>query len=320
MTTTRVVFMGTPEFAVPVLQALIDAPDFQVVGVVTQPDRPAGRGNKLRPSPVKELAVARQIEVFQPEKLRGEAVMEYLSAWQPDVHVVAAYGQILRQAVLDLPRYGSINVHASLLPRWRGAAPIQAAILGGDAETGITIMQMDAGLDTGPMLSKAAVPILPTDTGQTLHDKLAAVGGPLLVDTVRGFIAGKIQPQPQDEALSTYAPRIQKEDGQLDWSQSAVEIDRRVRAFDPWPGTFTAWDGQLLKILAGQIVAGGGKRVLPGQVSLKSGMAPLVIGTSEGLYAPTMLQMAGRKAMTAADVVNGFAQMDGVILGEQPPV
>lgn len=320
MTITRVVFMGTPEFAVPVLQALIDAPDFQVVGVVTQPDRPAGRGNKLRPSPVKELALVHQIEVFQPEKLRGEAVMEHLAAWQPDVHVVAAYGQILRQAVLDLPRYGSINVHASLLPRWRGAAPIQAAILGGDAETGITIMQMDAGLDTGPMLSKAAVTILPTDTGQTLHDKLAVVGGPLLVETVRGFIAGNIQPQPQDESLSTYAPRIQKEDGQLDWSQSAIEIDRRVRAFDPWPGTFTLWDGQLLKILAGQIVAGGGKRVLPGQVSLKSGVAPLVIGTGEGLYAPTMLQMAGRKAMTAADVVNGFAQMDGVILGEQPPV
>lgn len=320
MTITRVVFMGTPEFAVPVLQALIDAPDFQVVGVVTQPDRPAGRGNKLRPSPVKELAVAHQIEVFQPEKLRGEAVMEHLTAWQPDVHVVAAYGQILRQAVLDLPRYGSINVHASLLPRWRGAAPIQAAILGGDTETGITIMQMDAGLDTGPMLSKAAVPILPMDTGQTLHDKLAVVGGPLLVETVRGFIAGNIQPQPQNEPLSTYAPRIQKEDGQLDWSQSAIEIDRRVRAFDPWPGTFTFWDGQLLKILAGQIVVGGNKRLLPGQVSLKSGVAPLVIGTGEGLYAPTMLQMAGRKAMTAADVVNGFAQMDGVILGEQPPV
>lgn len=320
MAITRVVFMGTPDFAVPVLQALMDALDFSIIGVVTQPDRPAGRGNKLRPSPIKTLALSHGLEVFQPEKLRGEAVMAQLAAWQPDVQVVAAYGQILRQAVLDLPRYGSINVHASLLPRWRGAAPIQAAILAGDTETGITIMQMDAGLDTGPMLSKASVPILLTDTGQTLHDKLAEMGGPLLVETLRDYIKGDIQPQPQDEAIATYAPRIQKEDGQLDWTQSAVEIDRQVRAFDPWPGAFTLWEGQLLKILSGEIIDTVAKQLLLGQVSIKTGLAPLVIGTSRGLYAPSMLQIAGRKAMTVGDFVNGFAQIDGVVLGELPLV
>ncbi|PJF40570.1 MAG: methionyl-tRNA formyltransferase [Phototrophicales bacterium] len=309
----RVVFMGTPEFAIPSLQALIDAEDIEVVGVITQPDRPAGRGNQLRPSPVKQLAQRHNLPVFQPEKLRGEIVLEQLRTWQPDFHVVAAYGQILRQTVLDLPKYGSINVHASLLPRWRGAAPIQAAILHGDTESGITIMQMDAGLDTGPILSKRAIPISPQDTGQSLHDKLAAIAGPLLVETLRDIINGKITPQPQDETLATYAPRINKEDGRLDWTQSAIEIDRRVRAFFPWPGTFTNWNDQLLKIIAGHPVL---ETSLPaGMVKINHNQYSMLIGTGEGSYAPSILQLAGRKAMNTQDFINGFSEIDGATLG-----
>lgn len=311
----RVVFMGTPDFAVPTLQSLIDAPDIDIIGVITQPDRPAGRGNQLRPSPIKQLALEHDFPVFQPEKLRGSAAMEQLQAWQPDFHVVAAYGQILRQAVLDLPTYGSINVHASLLPRWRGAAPIQAAILHGDHETGVTIMQMDSGLDTGAMLKKGFVSITTDDTGQSLHDKLAAIGGPLLIETLRGIIAGDVVPEPQDDALSTYAPRIEKEDGRLDWTQSAVEIDRRVRAFFPWPGTFSDWSGQLIKIVTGQPVPD--IHLPSGQVKVNHKGHPLLIGTGAGCFAPHQLQLAGRKAMDVGDFINGFAEIDGAFLGSE---
>lgn len=312
--TRRVVFMGTPEFAVPTLQALIDAPDFNVVGVVTQPDRPAGRGKQVQQSPTKQLAIQHDIEVFQPEKLRGAEVMAKLRSWYPHFQVVAAYGQILKQAVLDLPEFGSINVHASWLPRWRGAAPIQAAILAGDTQTGITIMQMDAGLDTGPMLSQEAVEILPYDTGETLHNKMAAVGGPLLVATLRGFLAEEIKPQPQDDALATYAPRINKEDGKIEWTQSAIEIDRRVRAFNPWPSAFTTLAGQMLKLHIGFPIAGNPKNLQPGEVSTQDDDAPLVIGTGDGRYAPSRLQLEGRKAIGVVDFLNGVSEIHGVIL------
>lgn len=311
--TKRVVFMGTPDFAVPSLRALLHAEDFEVVGVVTQPDRPAGRGNRLRQSPVKVVAMEHQVELFQPEKLRGEAVIAHLQNWQPDLHVVAAYGQILRPVVLDLPPYGSINVHASLLPRWRGAAPIQYAILAGDDTTGITIMQMDPGLDSGPILSQESIPIASDETGESLHDKLAAIAGPLLVDTLRGFISGAIKPQTQDESLVTKAPSIKKEQGAIDWTKPADYIERQVRAYHPWPGTFTYWDGDLLKIFGGRVVAG---KLKPGQVFCSHAEAPLVIGTGEGGFAPAQLQLAGRKAMDVSDFVNGFAQIDGVVLGE----
>src|SRR4051812_47649044 len=213
---TRLIFMGTPDFAVPTLQALIDSPHYDVVGVVTQPDRPAGRGKTVQQSPIKQVATAAGIPIIQPEKLKAPGVIDQLQSWQPDLIVVAAFGQILRQNVLDLPRFGCINVHASLLPRWRGAAPIQAAIRAGDSQTGITIMKMDAGLDTGPMLRQRAIPIEPTDTGQTLHDKLAAVGGPLLIETLGPYLRGEIQPQVQDESGQTYAPMLKKEDGAID--------------------------------------------------------------------------------------------------------
>ena len=229
-----IIFMGTPDFAVPSLRALIQHHD--VIGVITQPDRPAGRKGKLKQPPIKQLAQQHNIPVFQPEKLRRKATQQDLLDWQPqvpDLYVVAAFGQILPQSVLDIPKHGSINVHGSLLPRWRGAAPINAAIRAGDQETGITIMVMDAGMDTGPMLSKRAIPIEATETAQTLHDKMAQLGADLLTDTIPGYLAGDIQPEPQDDELATYAPQISKEDGEIDWTQNAASIERLVRAFTP---------------------------------------------------------------------------------------
>lgn len=313
----RVVFMGTPDFAVPALQTLIAADDVDVIAVITQPDRPAGRGKQLRPSPVKQVALDHDLPVFQPEKLRGKEVYAQLEAWQPDFHVVAAYGQILRQKALDMPTYGSINVHASLLPRWRGAAPIQASILHGDKETGVTIMQMDIGLDTGDMLKKGVVEITEQDTGQSLHDKLATIGGPLLLDTLRGIVAGNISPEKQNDDLATYAPRIEKEDGRLNWVHSCIDIDRRVRAFYPWPGTFTDWDGQMLKIIAGQPIQD--VEIAAGTVKVNHRGYDLLIGCGEGSFAPTTLQIAGRKAMHVNDFLNGFAEIDGTTLGTTTP-
>jgi methionyl-tRNA formyltransferase len=204
------------------------------------------------------LATEHGIPVYQPEKLRRAEAIETLRKWLPDAYVVAAFGQILPQAVLDIPHYGSINVHASLLPRWRGAAPIQAVIRAGDSQSGITIMKMDAGLDTGPILSSRAIALSQRETGQSLHDKLAALGAELLIETLPGYLSGVIQPQPQDDAQATYAPAIAKEEGIIDWTQDAAAIDRLVRAFTPWPGTMTTWNGQPLKILSGSVSAWAG--------------------------------------------------------------
>lgn len=294
----KIVFMGTPEFALPTLERLIQHHD--VIGVVTQPDRPAGRRQQIQPSPVKQRALAAGIPVFQPEKLRRAEAIEELRRWQPDVYVVAAFGQILPQAVLDIPRYGSINVHASLLPRWRGAAPIQAAIRAGDTETGITIMKMDAGLDTGPILSQQAIPIAPDETGASLHDKLANLGGDLLIETLPGYLDGTIQPQPQDDTYATYAPMIKKEEGQIDWTLDAAAIDRLVRAFTPWPGTYTLWNGQTLKILGGTVGVGSYE---PGLVVNHNGR--VAIGTGSGLYSPMQVQLAGRSALRTSEFIRG---------------
>ncbi len=308
----RVIFMGTPEFAVPTLRALLDHPDFEVVGVVTQPDRPAGRGQEARLSPVKHAALAAGIPVFQPEKLRTPEAFARLQAWAPDLIVVAAFGQILRQNVLDLPPQGCINVHASLLPRWRGAAPIPAAIRAGDAESGITIMQMDAGMDTGPILAQRSVPLDPRETGQSLHDRLALLGGELLLETLPGYLSGQIQPRPQpdDPALITHAPPLKKEDGLIDWTRSAIEIDRLVRAFTPWPGTFTYWDDKLLKILSGFPADGV---VEPGRVVKHADR--LAVGTGSGVFVAERLQLEGRKAMNAEEFARGQPGIVGAILG-----
>jgi len=322
---TKIVFMGTPDFSVPTLQALIKY--HEVIGVVTQPDRPAGRGNQVQISPIKRLAVEHSIPVFQPEKLRRAEAIDALKQWQPDVYVVAAFGQILPQAVLDIPPFGSINVHASLLPRWRGAAPIHAAILAGDEQTGITIMKMDAGLDTGPMLSQGKLEIMPDETGESLHDKLAQLGADLLLNTLAGYLSGAIPPHAQSDFGVTYAPQISKEDGRIDWSQSAWEIERKVRAFTPWPGTFTIWDGQQLKLLSGTPDDNAPTQAFswfredraerymntpPGTVLERDGRAEIV--TNDGVFCPTVVQLAGKKAVSIHDFLNGHPSFIGANL------
>src|SRR5215216_4742082 len=238
---TRVVFMGSPDFSLPTLRALTNA--YKVVGVVTQPDRASGRGRELKPPPVKSLAQELNIPTIQPEKLRQPEAMEQLRLWNPDLIVVAAFGQILKKDVLYLPRFGCINVHASLLPRWRGAAPINAAILHGDEETGITIMQMDVGLDTGPMLSQRSIRLRRDDTAGSVFEKLSRLGADLLIDTLPDYLSGKLTPTPQPEEGVTYAPMLKKEEGRLDFTHQVNELERRVRAFNPWPGTFMDLDG-----------------------------------------------------------------------------
>lgn len=314
----RTLFMGTPAFAMPPLQALLDAQDFQVVGVVTQPDRPAGRGQTVQQSPVKQLALSAGAPILQPEKLRPPGVIEQLAALAPDLIVVAAFGQILRQNVLDLPRYGCINVHASLLPRWRGAAPIQAAIRAGDAETGISIMKMDAGLDTGPVLEQRAVAIDREETGETLHDKLAALGGSMLLETLRRYVSGEISPQPQDESRATYAPMLKREDGRIDWTQSAHTVEQMVRAYHPWPGAFTLFKGQLLKLLPDEgtgvpsAVPTDGQ---PGAVAFR-GPGLVGIGTGDGMYLPQRVQLAGRPVLSISAFLNGHPDFVGSVLGQ----
>lgn len=303
-----IVFMGTPEFAVPTLRALIE--HHHVIGVVTQPDRPAGRGGKVRTSPIKDVALAHGIPVFQPERIRRLDAIETLRHWEAEAYVVAAFGQILPQAVLDIPRYGSINVHASLLPRWRGAAPIHAAIRAGDAETGVTIMRMDAGLDTGPTLSVRALPITRDETGESLHDKLADLGAQLLIDTLPGYFSGQLDPQPQPEEGVTYAPQITKDEGRIDWNQPAVTIERQVRAFTPWPGTFTSWQGRQLKIHSGGTAPG---HLPPGQVARRG--EHVVVGTGDGLFVLGELQLEGKRRVTIGDFVRGYPDLIGAKLG-----
>jgi methionyl-tRNA formyltransferase len=309
----RIVFLGTPDFAVPSLNALADHADFELVGVVTQPDRPAGRGRSVRQSPVKERAAALGLPVFQPETLRKQESVDHLSAWEPDLLVVAAFGQILRAPVLDLASFGCINVHASLLPRWRGAAPIQYAIRAGDGETGVTIMKMDEGLDTGPMLAQGSIPIAPDETGASLHDKLAALGAELLPATLAGYLAGEIAPQPQPEEGVTLAPTLKKSAGEIDWADEAAAIDRQVRAYTPWPGTFTHFEGDLLKVIAGAPLPGAGEEARPGTL-LAEGDA-LAVQTGGGLYRLDVVQPAGKNQMSSQAFLAGRPDAVGTRLG-----
>jgi methionyl-tRNA formyltransferase len=294
----RIVFMGSPDFAVPTLRLL--AGTYRTVGVVTQPDRPSGRGRTLVAPPVKLAALELGLPLVQPEKLRAPEVMQQLRDWAPDLIVVAAYGQILRQEVLDLPHFSCVNVHASLLPRWRGAAPINAAILAGDAQTGVTIMIMDAGVDTGPMLTQRALPIAPEDTAGSLFEKLAALGGKLLLETLPKYLSGEIQPQPQPDEGATYAPMLKKEDGLLDFSLPADELARKVRAFNPWPGTYLPFNGQPLKVRAAHREAGRGE---PGQRSIQQGLP--VVATPNGLLILDEVQPAGKKPMPGKAFLSG---------------
>lgn len=288
----RIVFMGSPDFAVPTLHALAADAAYTLVGVVTQPDRPAGRHMTLTPPPVKVAAEALGIPVIQPQKLRQPEAMDQLKAWAPHLIVVAAFGQILRPEVLDLPQYGCVNLHASLLPRHRGAAPIQAAIVAGDAQTGITIMKMDPGLDTGPMIRQRAIAIESQDTGGSLFEKLSQLSGPFLLETLPEYLAGNLKPVPQPETGSTYAPMLKKEDGLLDFTRPAVELERRVRAFNPWPGCFINEESGPLKVHKVHVTAA---KTEPGKRVVIDGLP--AIGTGDGLLVLDELQPAGKKSM-----------------------
>jgi len=296
----RVVFAGTPEFSVPCLEAC-RASGAEVVAVYTQPDRPAGRGRKLTPSPVKEAAVAAGIPVEQPESLKSEEARAKLAAYAPDLMVVVAYGLILPRKVLAIPRLGCWNVHASLLPRWRGAAPIQRAILAGDAESGVDLMQMEAGLDTGPVLLERRTPISRDDTGGTLHDRLAALGADVLTEGLARAIAGEtLPPRPQPEEGVTYAHKLDKAEARLDFTRPAIELERQVRAFDPWPVAEGEIGGEMLRIWAARAVEGKG---VPGAV-IGMSRDGIDIACGDGALRVTALQRAGGKRITAADYLN----------------
>ncbi|WP_160285391.1 methionyl-tRNA formyltransferase [Pseudomonas knackmussii] len=309
----RIVFAGTPDFAAEHLKALLDTPH-QIVAVYTQPDRPAGRGQKLMPSPVKQLAVEHGLPVLQPPTLRNEEAQAELAALQPDLMVVVAYGLILPQVVLDIPRLGCINSHASLLPRWRGAAPIQRAVEAGDAESGVTVMQMEAGLDTGPMLLKIATPISAEDTGGSLHDRLARLGPPAVIEAIAGLAAGTLQGEVQDDALATYAHKLNKEEAKLDWSLPAAELERRVRAFDPWPVCHTTLNGETLKVWAARLGEGKGE---PGKI-LDASRDGLLVGCGEGSLLLTRVQLPGGKPLAFADLFNSRREQfaAGLVLGQ----
>jgi methionyl-tRNA formyltransferase len=307
----RIIFMGTPDFAVPSLHALHGA--HTVALVVTQPDRPAGRGCCVAMSAVKCAAVALGLEVYQPTSLRLPDALARLAAAKADVIVVAAYGLILRPPVLEMPPHGCVNVHASLLPRFRGAAPIAAALLAGDDVTGISIMRMDAGLDTGPVLAQSAEPIGADDTAGTLTDRLAERGAELLLETLPRWLAGEILPQPQDEALAVYAPRLSKEDGEIHWHEPAVAIARRVRAFSPWPGAFTFWDGRRLKITrAAPLPDWIGPEPAGTVIEVCGGLA---VAAGQGALQLQELQLEGKRCLTAEGFVCGQTAFLGARLG-----
>jgi methionyl-tRNA formyltransferase len=294
----QTVFMGSSDFSVVILEQLIK--HYMVKGVITQPDKPAGRGKALTPPPVKRVALHHGLDVYQPEKLNVPETMEWLNLWKPDFIVVAAYGKILRPNILDFPQFGCLNVHASYLPRWRGASPIQAALLHGDETTGVSIMIMDAGVDTGAVLARQRVLIDPEDAAITLSHKLARTGGDLLISTLDGYLAGKIQPQKQEEEGATYAPMIRKEDGMLDFNEPAIVLERKIRAFVDWPGAAMMFEGQMIKIRKARVLPLQGE---PGKRTVVEHF-PCVY-TSDGCLVLMEVKPAGKNWMSGADFLRG---------------
>lgn len=310
--TIRTVFMGTPEFALPTLQGLLDA-GLPVVGVYTQPDRPSGRGKQLTPPPVKQLALEHHLPVFQPLKLRQPEVVAELQALSPELIVVIAYGQILPKSVLDIPRYGCINVHASLLPRYRGAAPINHAILAGETETGITTMYMDVGLDTGDMLVKRSTPIGADETAGQLHDRLAQLGRETMLETLERLCAGTLVREPQDDALTCYASMLKKEQGLIDWARPASELHNQVRGLDPWPGAYTFLAGEPLKLARTRVLPETAAAAPGTVVGADAGGVRIACGS--GVLAVGELQLPGRRRLPAADFLRGCPLSPGILLG-----
>jgi methionyl-tRNA formyltransferase len=321
----RVLFMGTPDFAVPSLRALavnaapgkVWSAGLQLAGVVTRPDKPSGRGKQVIYSPVKQVALDAGVAVYQPGPLRRAEALDQLGSLAPDVIVVAAFGQILPPEVLKLPRFGCLNVHASLLPRFRGAAPITAAIVSGDVETGVTLMLMDEGLDTGPMLARRAMAIGAEETGGQLFQQLATLGANLLVEALPRWLAGEITPEPQDDALATLTRPLRKDDGRLDWTLPAVQLARHVRAYNPWPGAFTSWDGHLLKVWQAQALEDGDGRA-PGTCYMTGETVAerrLCCACGQGALALDVIQLEGKRALPSADVLRGHPALAQGTLG-----
>ena len=306
MNSLRIIFAGTPEFASGHLEAVL-ASNHQVIAVYTQPDRPAGRGQKIMPSPVKALALKHNIPVFQPKSLRCTETQQELAALNADLMVVVAYGLILPQAILDAPKHGCINVHGSILPRWRGAAPIQRAIEAGDSESGVTIMQMDAGLDTGDMLRKAFCAIHHTDTAKDLHDRLIIAGKQALTNSLDDIASGSIEPETQDDSVANYAHKITKEEAKLDWQQPATTLERQVRAFNPWPVATTALDDTGMRVW-GATALNTNTTAEPGTL-IKADREGLDIACGQGILRITQLQLAGSRAMTVQELLNSKKAM-----------
>ncbi len=321
----RIIYMGTPQFAVPAFQALLDGstpgktvPEgYEIVTVITRPDKPVGRGQEIVYAPVKQAALAHGIPVWQPASLKRPENSEALAAYAADLYIVAAFGQILPQTVLDQPRFGTLNIHASLLPRYRGVSPISETILQGDGETGVTIMLLDAGVDTGPLLLKRSIPIDENDTTGSLTPKLAALGAAALVDVLPRWIAGEITPEPQDELQSTHTHMLRKEDGKISWQRPAAVIAREVRAYTPWPGAYTHWRGKLLKIVSAHALSlEPDTNVAPGTVSTREEGDQLVLAivTGAGFLLVQQLQLEGKRAMSADEFLRGYPHISGSVL------
>lgn len=310
-----IIFMGTPDFAVPVLETLTASEKHRVKAVITQPDKARGRSGKLIFTPVKEAALAHDIPVYTPEKVKDPAFVEQIKQISCDIIVVVAFGQILSKEILEYPAYGCVNVHASLLPRWRGAAPIQWSILAGDEKTGVTIMQMDVGLDTGDMLAKTEIPLDGTETGESLFEKLSVLGGPLLLETLDKIQEGTVQPEKQKEEDSTYAKMLTRDMGQLDFTKDALSLERTIRGLNSWPSAYTYYAGKMLKIWGAKVVEEEGNAV-PGEV-VKIQKDGFFIQTGKGLLKAEQVQLEGKKKMSAGDFLRGIQMQPGEKLGKE---
>ncbi len=312
----KILFMGTPDFSVSTLEALV-ASEHQVVGVVSQPDRPKGRGKQLQPTPVKEAAMRHGLKVYQPIKVRDQAFLEEMATLDFDVAVVIAFGQILPKSFLDMPSYGCVNIHASLLPAYRGAGPIQKAVINGDAVTGVTTMMMDVGMDTGDMLLKEEVAIDDKETGGSLFVKLSNIGGPLVLKTLAQLEDGRLIRTPQNDEEATYAPMLDKKMGNIDWKQSAVTIERLIRGLNPWPSAYSYMDGKMLKIWSGDVVTMPESKAIPGTI-ISVGEDYFTVQCGEDVIAIRELQLQGKKRMNACDFLRGYKLTAGSILSQIP--